>query len=209
MAKKRYLFFDIDGTLAAGGYGNTYIPDSTVEALEKLRAAGHFLCIATGRLQALAVDYMHELGFRNMVSDGGYGVTIEDVFMGATPLPKDKIVALVDECAAKGIPWAIQTNNTLVRSAPDRRFEDFTHDIYMKTEVIPGLDPRDYDKLYKMYVACLPGEEQSLKALKELPWCRFQKEYIFQDRFCPYRAVFRRPYRLFRQFRQLPRTIRP
>ena len=181
MAKKRYLFFDIDGTLAAGGYGNTYIPDSTVEALEKLRAAGHFLCIATGRLQALAVDYMHELGFRNMVSDGGYGVTIEDVFMGATPLPKDKIVALVDECAAKGIPWAIQTNNTLVRSAPDRRFEDFTHDIYMKTEVIPGLDPRDYDKLYKMYVACLPGEEQSLKALKELPWCRFQKEYIFVE----------------------------
>jgi len=27
MVKKRYLFFDIDGTLAAGGYGNTYIPN--------------------------------------------------------------------------------------------------------------------------------------------------------------------------------------
>ena len=57
MAKKRYLFFDIDGTLAAGGYGNTYIPESTKIALEKLRQAGHFLCICTGRAQALAVSF--------------------------------------------------------------------------------------------------------------------------------------------------------
>ena len=74
MKRKRYLFFDIDGTLLAGGYENTYIPQSTVTALNKCREAGHFLCIATGRLQAMAVDCMHGLGFTNMVSDGGYGV---------------------------------------------------------------------------------------------------------------------------------------
>ena len=72
MGRKRYLFFDIDGTLAAGGYGNTYIPDSTIKALELLRKAGHFLAIATGRSQDMAVDYMLQLGFDNMVSDGGY-----------------------------------------------------------------------------------------------------------------------------------------
>ena len=94
MGRKRYLFFDIDGTLAAGGYGNTYVPESAQRALEKCREAGHFLCIATGRLQAMAVDYMHELGFSNMVSDGGYGVTIDDVFYGITPLPKERIVKL-------------------------------------------------------------------------------------------------------------------
>lgn len=57
--KRKYLFFDIDGTLVAGGYGNkTYVPDSTKLALEKLREAGHFLAIATGRSQAMAVGYM-------------------------------------------------------------------------------------------------------------------------------------------------------
>lgn len=181
MGRKRYLFFDIDGTLAAGGYGNTYVPESAQRALEKCREAGHFLCIATGRLQAMAVDYMHELGFSNMVSDGGYGVTIDDVFYGITPLPRDKIILLVDECREKGIPWALQIDNSRFRQAPDSRFAEFTHDIYMQTQVIPGLDPRDHDEIYKMYIACLPGEEQKLSHLPALPWCRYQNEYIFVE----------------------------
>ena len=160
MNRKRYLFFDIDGTLLAGGYHDTYIPDSTVLALEKCRAAGHFLCIATGRLQAMAVDCMHELGFTNMVSDGGYGITIDDKFYGAIPLPGEPVVRLIAECVALSMPWAIQTDNTVYRTAPDSRFEDFTHDPYMKTRVVPGLDPRSFDKIYKAYIACLPGEER-------------------------------------------------
>lgn len=179
--RKRYLFFDIDGTLLAGGYGNSYVPESTKIALQKCREAGHFLCIATGRLQAMAVDCMHELGFTNMVSDGGYGITINDEFDGAIPLPKEQVVALVDECNAKGMPWALQTDNCKFRVSPDSRFADFTRDVYMETKVIPGLDPRGYDKLYKMYIACLPGEEQQLKYLPSLPWCRYHKEYIFVE----------------------------
>lgn len=181
MAKKRYLFFDIDGTLLAGGYDATYLPKSTVTALQKCREAGHFLCIATGRLQAMAVDCMHELGFTNMVSDGGYGITIDDHFYGAEPLPRDLSIRLVDECAAKGMPWAIQIDNTVFRSAPDGRFEEFTRDAYMKTRVVPGLDPRNYDKIYKVYIACLPGEEQQLEHLKYLPWCRYHREYLFVE----------------------------
>ena len=178
MGKKRYLFFDIDGTLAAGGYGDTYVPESAQKALEKCREAGHFLCIATGRLQCMAVDYMHELGFTSMVSDGGYGITIDDVFYGITPLPKEKIVRLVDECKEKGWPWALQIDNSIYRQAPDSRFEEYTHDIYMKTKVIPGLDPNDYEEIYKAYVACRPGEEETLQSLPGLPWCRYMDEYI-------------------------------
>ena len=181
MKRKRYLFFDIDGTLLAGGYENTYVPQSTVTALNKCREAGHFLCIATGRLQAMAVDCMHDLGFTNMVSDGGYGVTIDDKFYGAAPLPRDPVIRLVDECEALGMPWALQIDNTIFRAAPDSRFEEFTRDAYMKTRVVPGLDPRDHKNLYKMYIACLPGEEAQLKTLRELPWCRYHKEYFFVE----------------------------
>ncbi len=179
MPKKKYLFFDIDGTLVAGGYGKGFIPDSTKEALEKLRAAGHFMCIATGRSQAMAVDYMHELGFANMVSDGGYGITIDGKLLGITPLVKEDVVALIDECEEKGFLWGLQTENSATRFVPDRRFIDFTNDVYMHAEVVEGLDPRKCDRIYKAYVACYAPDEQRLTSLKKLPWCRFHKEYIF------------------------------
>ena len=128
MFRRRYLFFDIDGTLAAGGYGRTSIPESTTIALEKLRAAGHFLCIATGRSQAMAVEHMHQLGFENMVSDGGYGITLEGKLWGIEPLPHDKMVALVRECDELGFPWGLQVDNTTTRLVPDGRFAEVTGD---------------------------------------------------------------------------------
>ena len=182
MGQKKYLFFDIDGTLAAGGYGNTYIPESTKLALEKLRAAGHFLAIATGRSQAMAVDYMRELGFENMVSDGGFGVTINNgEFVEITPLDKELVVKVIDECESKGIPWALQPDNTIYRSAPDNRFEEFTHDVYMQTKVVEGLDPRKCDVIYKAYIACYEPTEHSLESLQSVQWGRFHKEYFFVE----------------------------
>lgn len=179
--KKRYLFFDIDGTLAAGGYGNTYIPDSCRRALQKLAAAGHFLCICTGRSQAMALPFLEQLGFRNMISDGGYGITLEDKLIGIEPLDHDRCTALVDECREKGFAWALQTDNSCVRSAPDTSFYDQTRDTYMETRVVPGLTPENTPSIYKMYVACRAGEEQQLKTLRELPWCRFFAESIFVE----------------------------
>ena len=179
--KRRYIFFDIDGTLAAGGYGNTYIPDSTKLALERLREEGHFLAIATGRSQAMAYDYMRELGFENMVSDGGYGVTINGELVDITPLDKDKVVAVIEECKERGIPWALQPDNTIFRSAPDNRFEEFTHDVYMQTKVVEGLDPKNCDVIYKAYIACCYPTEHTLESLKDVQWGRFHKEYIFVE----------------------------
>lgn len=179
--RKKFVFFDIDGTLAVGTPGRQYVPDSAREALRRLEAAGHFIAIATGRAQAMAVDYMHELGFHNMVSDGGFGVTVNDELLGVTPLDRDLCIALVDECREKGFAWGIQVDNSTTRLVPDQRFYELTHDIYMNTRVEPGLDPRNYDQIYKVYVACLEPHEQELKTLNKLPWCRFHKEYLFVE----------------------------
>ena len=179
--KKKYLFFDIDGTLVPTGQEISSMPESALLALQKLKDAGHFLAIATGRSQAKAFDLMEELGFENMVSDGGYGVTIEKKLLGIAPLNRDDVIALIDECKEKGFPWAIQTNNTKTRSAPDERFFDLTHDVYMNTEVIEGLDPRNYPEIYKAYIACKEKEEEALVTLKKLPWCRYHEAYLFVE----------------------------
>ena len=181
MSDRKYLFFDIDGTLASGVPGKQHVPASTELALKKLRDAGHFLAIATGRAHAMAVDYMRGLGFENMVSDGGWGTTINGEFQGVRPLDHDACVDLVDECRAKDFIWGIQVEDSNVRFVPDDRFYEATHDIYMRTRIVPGLDPRNYPEIYKVYIACLEPHEQELDNLKRLPWCRFHREYLFVE----------------------------
>lgn len=179
--KRKYFFFDIDGTLAVGTPGDQYIPDSTKLALKKLKEAGHFIAIATGRSYAMAVDHMKSLGFENMVSDGGNGITINNQLLEIIPLDYKKCIALIDECQRKNIPWAFSPDNKKRRLAPDNRFSEFTHDIYMETVVQPGLNPRDFDSIYKVYIACFAPDEEQIETLKQLPWCRFHKEYIFVE----------------------------
>ena len=60
MGSKKYFFFDYDGTLAVPRTRS--IPRSTLETLDELRAQGHFIALATGRLQVNAVDYIDSAG---------------------------------------------------------------------------------------------------------------------------------------------------
>lgn len=178
--RKRYLFFDIDGTLLAGG-PKGYVPESTRLAIEKLKEAGHFTAIATGRAQYMALQYMRELGFENMVSDGGYGITLHNELQGIEPLCREDVIALIRECQQKGFSWGIQVDNSDTRLVPDDSFFKETKDGYLKNRIIPGLDPEDYEKIYKAYVVCREHEEEQLETLDRVPWCRYMPEYFFVE----------------------------
>lgn len=178
---RKYFFFDIDGTLTVPAKGAAEVPESTKEALRRLRDNGHFTAIATGRSHGKAIGIMKELGFENMVSDGGYGVTLNGELLGIEPLNRQDCIDLVHECIEKNIPWGIQPDNRDTRMVPDERFMEVTHDQYMKSEIVRGLDPENYEQIYKLYVACEYPVEESLVSLKKLPWCRFMKEYIFVE----------------------------
>lgn len=175
----KYLFFDLDGTILAGGYENSYIPESCVVALKKLKEAGHFLSICTGRSHAMAIDLMHKLDFHNMVSDGGYGIVLNDEFLGIKPLNRDDVIELLKECDEKSLPWGIQVDNSATRITPDERFYDMTQDSYMKTVMDKDLNLDNYNTFYKAYVACEYPTEKELKSLEKLPWIRFHSRYIF------------------------------
>lgn len=179
--KKKYFFFDIDGTLAVGQPGKQYIPDSTKKALKKLEENGHFLAIATGRSYAMAFGPMQEMGFKNMVSDGGNGITINNELIKIKPLNRKHCLELIDECIQKDIIWAFSPDDETRRIAPDHRFYDFTKDIYMKTEVIENVNPHDYPEIYKVYIAGYQGVEDKLETLNKLPHIRFHKEYLFVE----------------------------
>lgn len=66
--KKMIIFFDIDDTLFAPKIG---IPQSAVEAINKLRENGHMTFICTGRSRSMVSKSMMDIGFDGIVAGAG------------------------------------------------------------------------------------------------------------------------------------------
>lgn len=178
--RKKYFFFDIDGTLIPQS-GGAEVPASTRAAIDELRRRGHFCAIATGRSQFLAQGACQMMGFDNMVSDGGYGITLEGKLIGIRPLDRELCLQLAEQCDRMGYLWAVSPENSAIRLTRDQRFADVVGGYYMKTVVVPDLDISSFPEILKMYVACEPGDEKKIPALSQLTWARYQKEYIFVE----------------------------
>lgn len=179
--RKRYFFFDIDGTLAAGPIAHRYVPESTQYAVDQLRANGHFVAIATGRGQALARPYMEKLGFNDMVSDGGNGVVLNGELLGIEPLPREGCIRVLEECEEKGVPWAFAPYDGKDRLTRNPGFAKLTHDSYMNTIVDPDLDFHAAQEFYKIFLPITEEEEALIESLKHVPTARFSPYVLFVE----------------------------
>ena len=178
---KRYFFFDIVGTLAAGPIMGRYIPGSTKRALEMLRADGHFLAICTGRSHAMGEGFMRELGFCNMVADGGNSLTIDGEFLGVKPLDAQACIDVIDECERLGVVWAVSFDDSRRRWTRCAHYDELVHDSYMETVVVPDLDYRAIGGFHKVYVLCSPEEEERIASLAKVPTARFSPYAVFVE----------------------------
>ena len=106
---KKYFFFDFDGTLTIGH--TACVPPDTRQALHDLQKNGHFVAIATGRLQAEAIGFCPELGISHLVSDGGYSLTIDGRLEQMRSLDASLCHRVLSELSEKGIPWGFTCEN--------------------------------------------------------------------------------------------------
>lgn len=143
--KKKYCFFDIDNTL--GLDISAIIPADTLYCLRRLRQQGHFIAIATGRLQHDAYEFATRYDIHSLVADGGNSITIDDKLLFMEGLPLDNCKALLHDLTDKHIPWAVVTDNTLNRYTPYDTFPCSDPKNYMKTVV----QPVDIDALSVVY----------------------------------------------------------
>ena len=130
---------------------------------------GHFVCVATGRSQAKALEYTKALGFDNVVSDGGNGITIGGKIVEIVPLPLALCKQLIADCEKKGFPWGVSAGNLPYRTCKDGTFWEATHDTFMKTLIAPDFDYTKATAIYKVYVACLEEQESQLRFFPSFP----------------------------------------
>ena len=174
--RKKYFFFDVDGTLACGL--TTRMPESAKRCVAQLRANGHFTALATGRLQASAAEVAARYGFADFVADGGYSLTLEGKLVEMHGLPVADCIAFIDRLEAAGIPWAVSVTNERVCITSDARYLAITPDDYFPTRVDPSFDYHQIRQIYKVNFACTPEKEHTID-FGGLPTVRYNHDVLF------------------------------
>lgn len=172
---KKYFFFDIDGTLCYGL--SRTVPASTQACLAQLRAAGHFVSIATGRLQKDTLAIAQRIGISTLVADGGNSVTLNGRLLSMESLPVPACVRFIRQLEQKGIPWAAVIHNELEQVTPDGRYRRAIARDYFGIVEDPAFDYTAQPAFYKLMVACSPEWESSID-FGTLPHVRYTPDRL-------------------------------
>lgn len=170
MSERKYFFFDYDGTLRSRAQNR--VPESAQRAIELLRSRGHFVGLATGRLQVNAMELAQPTGIRSMVADGGNSVTVDGRLEWMVGMPLAACRAYLRRLDAAGVPWAVTVRNENVRLARDGRFSRLVDDTYMNTRIDADLDIDALACIYKIFVPFRPGEEAGVD-FGGVTWARY------------------------------------
>lgn len=104
--ERKYIFFDIDGTLLDDNPGGKIL-ESTYRTLDKLKENGHFVAIATGRAQYMAMDAAKEAHIDCLVTDGGNGITLHNELQYIKPIDFVQANRVIDQCIEHHLPFAV------------------------------------------------------------------------------------------------------
>ncbi|GMA47911.1 Cof-type HAD-IIB family hydrolase [Tetragenococcus muriaticus] len=136
---KRKLFaFDIDGTLLDS---NKQPLTSTIEALQKLRSAGHFVTLATGRTRFLAQDLIYQLAFDNYILCNGSAAFLNHNQVYKHLLPKVEMQHFVEEANDLGVDTAFVGIDAYKRNT-SFNLTDMENAMRSVGSSVPELDPR-------------------------------------------------------------------
>jgi hydroxymethylpyrimidine pyrophosphatase-like HAD family hydrolase len=157
--RKKYFFFDIDQTLGIGI--SQIVPPDAQACLDALQAAGHFVALATGRLQCDAAAFADKHGIHSIVADGGNSLTVDGKIIFMEGLPLNPVKKMLHYLTDIHRPWAVVKDNTFYRYSPYSDYPRKDPRNYMITRVAP-VDIDALSTVYKVTYAQEPeGEEPS------------------------------------------------
>ena len=176
--RKKYFFFDIDGTLTDKATGK--IVPSAQEALNKLKANGHFVAIATGRAHYKARGFMESVGLHDMVCCGGGGLVIQDELVQNIPLDLEKSKAIAKQALSLGYGVLFMLDDSVKVYTLDHTFQNQVGNRKEPTEYVydENLDVDKLSVIYKMYISIPKEKEEELTLKSTLGNMRFVPDYL-------------------------------
>ncbi|SDC32998.1 hypothetical protein SAMN05421734_106164 [Pelagirhabdus alkalitolerans] len=159
MATRSLIFFDIDGTLLDE---HKQLPQTTKEAVFRLKEAGHIVAIATGRAPFMYEDLRKELDIDSYVSYNGSYVVIEGEVIFKNALHKPDLLALAKEGLANDHPIVFMDEYDMRANVPNHNSINESIES-LKIGVFPSYDPLYHEgrDLYQSLFFCTEDELQS------------------------------------------------
>ncbi len=182
--KKKYIFFDIDGTLTNDNPGGIVLP-STIDTLEKLKNNGHYVAIATGRGYKHAREFMEANGFDNMVCDGGNGVVINGELQWVIPMDYNLSMAVIEECLEKGLGFGVNVgDNDILYYTGNVECKLRYH---FETKYVPSF--KDIKNIYKIFINANYDQEAKLESIKAIDHVRYHDDVLIVEPIDKYSGI--------------------
>ena len=176
-SRQKLLFFDIDGTLLAGGISG-YVPDSTLRALRMAQEKGHYVLVNTGRTYSYMPTLMRKLPFDGYICGCGTQIFLNgrEIYRNIIPANlRRNVISYFDQANLQGVFEG--TNHCYFSPNTDNMasYIAFIQDAYDKLSPTKTFDDQelDYDKFVILY-----DENSDLPLFKEL----IKEDFDFIDR---------------------------
>ncbi|MFB6467845.1 Cof-type HAD-IIB family hydrolase [Cytobacillus sp. Hz8] len=157
MTEQSIIFFDIDGTLLNF---DKKLPQSTKEAVFKLKELGHIVAIATGRAPFMFEGLRKELEIDTYVSYNGQYVVLNGEVLYTNPLNIASLEQLTEFALSNNHPVVFMDHEDMKANVPKHPFikESIAT---LKIDHFPTHDPNYYKShdLYQTLLFCPEGEE--------------------------------------------------
>lgn len=174
---RKFFFFDIDGTLTIKETGQ--IVPSALSAIDRLKDAGHFVAIATGRAAYKAMPMLDICHIDHMVCNGGAGIVINKLLVENKPLEKEKAVIICKEAEKLGYGVLIAFENSIKVTMKNDLFRQQVGERHEPTiyEYMTG-DYEDLENIYKIYISIPREKDHELTTKNLLGHMRFHEDYL-------------------------------
>ena len=183
--ERKYIFFDIDGTLTDANPGGKIL-ESTYRTLDQLKANGHFVAIATGRAQYMAMDAAKEAHIDCLVTDGGNGITLHNELQYINPIDFVQANRVIDQCIEYHYPFAVALKNEAIL---------YTNQKNQSKQMLPtkliedeNIDFHQVKEIFKIFISC-SEEEEKLLDLGTLDYMRYFKGQVIVEPVEKYQGI--------------------
>lgn len=172
------IFFDIDGTLVS--FNSHTIPPSTIEALDKLRAAGIRLFIASGR-HISTIDNLGDQKFDGMITINGGMTWVDGKVIDHHTITNQEVESIINYMQTKNdFPACFVKDDGVVMN----RLNDDTATIFklidFTTPKLVNLDTLHGANIYQLIAFFKPEDEPVI--MPYLPNCRSARWHkLFTD----------------------------